>query len=60
VLEEKYGPCVGVVLEGRNGSWPRFASLWWKELVKLGDFGASGWFNTEVMRNVGNGLNTSF
>jgi len=60
VLEEKYGPYVGVVLEGSNGSWPRYVSLWWKDLVKLGDFGARGWFNSEVICYVGNGLNTSF
>jgi hypothetical protein len=28
--------------------------------VKLGDFGCPNWFNSEVVRKVGNGLNTSF
>jgi hypothetical protein len=60
VLEDKYGPCVGRVLEGDNSSWPRFASTWWKDLVKLGDFGEVGWFNAEVVRKVGNGMSTSF
>jgi len=60
VLEEKYGPCMGRLLEGGNSSWPRFASLWWKGLVKLGDFGAEGWFNLGVGRRVGNGMSTSF
>lgn len=47
-------------MEGSNYSWPRYSSLWWKELLKIGDFGTSGWFNAEVVRKVGNGLNTNF
>lgn len=47
---------VGVVLEGSNYSWPRYSSLWWKALLKISDFGTSGWFNAEVVRKVGNGL----
>jgi len=60
VLEEKYGPCVGRVFEESNYSWPRHSSLWWKDVVKVGDFGVVGWFHSEVERRVGNGMNTSF
>ena len=60
VLEVKYGPCVGSLLEGINMVWPRHASVWWKELHKLGDFGGVGWFNGEMVRIVGNGMDTSF
>ena len=60
VLEEKYGPCIGGLLEGSDSPWPRHSSLSWKELVKIGDFGVRGWFNSQVSRKVGNGLNTSF
>jgi len=60
VLEEKYGPCVCRLFGGSNDTWPRYASLWWKDLVRLGDFGVEGWFNSEVLRSVGNGMNTSF
>jgi len=62
VVEEKYGPCVGKgkMLEGGSYSWPRHSSLWWKDLVKIGEVGAHGWFNAGITRNVGNGMKTSF
>lgn len=61
VLEEKYGHCKEVLLGGVVTPWPRNASVWWKDLVKLEDFGgAQGWFNSEVFRKVGNGFKTSF
>jgi hypothetical protein len=60
VLEVKYGPCVGTLLEGGSRTWPRHSSCWWKELNRIGDFGGERWFNSEVSRRVGNGLNTSF
>jgi len=60
VLEVKYGTCVRKLLEGGSIGRPRHASIWWKELIKLGDFGGTSWFNSEVDRRVGNGLTTSF
>jgi len=60
VLENKYGPCKDRVLDGSVTSWPRFSSVWWKELVKLDDVSSLGWFNGEILRKVGNGSNTSF
>jgi hypothetical protein len=60
VIHEKYGIQYGSLLEGRTMVWPRYTSLWWKELVRLGDYGCDNWFNSEVVRKVGNGLTTSF
>jgi len=60
VLVEKYGRCEGTLLEAGSLEWSRHSSLWWKEVVKLGDFCRSNWFNLEVVRKVGNGLNSSF
>lgn len=56
VLEEKYGPCVDTVLEEGGVVWPRFSSLWWKDLVKLDDFGEQNWFNSEIVKKWGMGL----
>ena len=60
VLKAKYGYCMGSLLEGGTSGWPRYTSFWWKELVKLGDFGGFNWFNSEVERKVGNELSSSF
>lgn len=51
---------VGRLLDGGSSWERRFASYWWKELVKLGDFGELNWFNSEVEQKVGNGLTSSF
>lgn len=60
VLEEKYGNCVGRLVEGGGMVRPNRSSLWWKELVNIDNFGGPNWFNSEVVRRVGNGLNSSF
>jgi hypothetical protein len=60
VLEEKYGPCLDTLLEVGGVVWPRIASSWWKDLVKLDDFGVQNWFNSEIVKKAGNGMNTSF
>jgi len=60
VLEGKYGPCKESLLVGGIASWPRNASVWWKDVVRLEDFGGQGWFNSELKRKVGNGVDTSF
>jgi hypothetical protein len=59
-LRAKYGSCVDNLLVGSNVGVPRFASYWWKEMLKVGDFGTHNWFNAEVERKVGNGLSSSF
>ena len=60
MLAKKYGECVLSLFDGNNIAWPRYASMWWKEVVKLGDYGGREWFNSEVDQKVGNGLATSF
>jgi hypothetical protein len=60
VLIKKYGDKVECIIEGTNLVWPRHSSLWWKEVVKLGDFGGNDWFNMVVKRKIGNGMTTSF
>jgi len=40
--------------------WPRYSSLWWKDVAKLGDFGGHDWFNLVVERKVGNGFHIVF
>lgn len=60
MLDKKYEGCVGSLLEGNPTRWPRYSSLWWKDLVKLGDFGVLNWFNSVVDRRVDNDLATRF
>lgn len=60
VLVAKYGVSVGELVTGRSSGVPRWAFLWWKELIKLGDFGELNWFNSALERKVGNGLHSSF
>ena len=60
VLNAKYGLNVGSLLVGGLSGNLRLASYWWKEILKLGDFGELNWFNSEVGRRVGNGLSSSF
>jgi hypothetical protein len=48
VLKAKYGAYVDNLLAGGNMEAPRLASYWWKELLKVGDFGAPNWFNSEA------------
>jgi hypothetical protein len=35
VLVDKYGDHVGGLMYGEVGRWPRFASLWWKNLLRM-------------------------
>lgn len=60
VLVKKYGECVVNILEGSNYTCPTTSSLWWKDVVNLGDYGGPNWFNSEIKRKVGNGWTTSF
>jgi len=41
-----------------HGPW--YASTWWKEVVFLLEGVGSNWFNSEVVRQVGDGERTSF
>jgi len=57
---EKYGSNVTNIALGGRDSWPRWASKWWKDLVRLEDGEEKPWFKEEVVRKVGNGLTTRF
>ena len=60
VLVEKYGSHATKIIEVGSDVWPRLASKWWKDLVSLEVGTERAWLNEEVVRKVGNGLNTSF
>jgi len=60
VLMAKYGVNISRMVEGDSYVFPRFSSSWWKDIVNLEGFGGTLWFNSEVVRCVGNGLTTSF
>lgn len=49
-----------MLVGGSSEVWPRHSSTWWKDLVKLDIVGDSNWFNSELVRKVGNGLTTTF
>ena len=59
-LLEKYGPNVCNLRKGGMGIWPRHSSKWWKDIVNLEEEVGNNWFNSEVIRKVGNGGGTSF
>lgn len=59
LLVEKYGQkATDLLVRGRT--WPRLASRWSMDLVNLEGGVTQDWFNTEVVRKVGNGTSTSF
>jgi hypothetical protein len=60
VLMAKYGVSISRMVERDSYVCPRFSSSWWKDIVNLEGFGENSWFNSEVVRRVGNGLSTSF
>jgi hypothetical protein len=41
-------------------SIPNNASLWWKDIVRLNEFGGQSWFSSEIRRKMGNGSKKSF
>lgn len=53
MLVEKYSQKATDLLV-RCGTWPRYASRWWKDLVNLEGGVGQNWFNTEMMRKVDN------
>lgn len=60
VLFCKYGSRIGFLLNAYANLWPAFASRWWLDVVTLEGVAGANWFNTEVVRKVGNGMNTRF
>lgn len=60
VLREKYGWDEGAPLGAGGLVCSTYASRRWKDIANLDDGGGVNWFNTEVIRRVGNGRETSF
>lgn len=60
VLVEKYGDQVSGLAPVEGFRWPRFTSLWWKDLMSLEGSVGKNWFTNRVVRKVGNRSNTSF
>jgi len=48
------------LLEGNGESWPWFASSWLNDITSLEVLVRVNWFNREVSKWIGNGLNTKF
>ena len=55
-----FGDHVCGLLEGNVESWPWFSSSWWKDITSLEVSVGVNWFNREVSKRIGNGLNTKF
>jgi hypothetical protein len=60
VLCCKYGNQINYLLNPGENCWPSYASRWWLDVVSLEGVVGVNWFNTEVVRKVGNGENTRF
>jgi len=60
VLEDKYGPKVSLRSRLVGEVWPSHASRWWKNLMGVEEFQGVRWFNDELIRKVGDGVNTFF
>jgi len=57
---EKYGDHVSGLAPSAGVRWPRFTSLWWRNLLNLELGEGANWFTSRVKRRIGNGRNTSF
>jgi hypothetical protein len=60
VLREKYGVFIIGALPPEGSRWPRFSSIWWKDLSKVEGGVGGNWFTDRVVRRVSNGRGTSF
>jgi hypothetical protein len=60
VLIDKYGDHVSGLAPGEGVRWPRFTSLWWRNLMNLEEGVGGNWFTNRVRRKIGNGMKTSF
>jgi len=60
VLREKYGDSISGFSLVEGYRWPRFSSIWWKDLSKLEGSLGGNWFTDKVVRRVSNGRGTSF
>jgi len=59
-LEDTYGESVATLADLRGDTLHRFTSNWWKDLRSLEGSEGEDWFKTEVLRKLGNGMETSF
>ncbi|MCH98363.1 cysteine-rich receptor-like protein kinase, partial [Trifolium medium] len=60
VIRCKYGEEVVGRVEMGEDNVPWFSSLWWKDITSIGQNLDRNWFAQEVVKNLGNGRNTSF
>ena len=62
VLVEKYGDHVSSLAPSVGARWPRYTSLWWRNLMNLEDEDGVGakWLASRVRRKIGNEINISF
>lgn len=60
VLRDKYGDSFATPITVEGFRWPRFSSIWWKDLSKLEGSIAGNWFSDWAVRRVSNGRGTSF
>lgn len=60
VLREKYGDSISGFPPVEGVRWPRFSSIWWKDLSRLEGSIGGNWFSDRVVRRVSNGRGTSF
>jgi hypothetical protein len=59
-LLEKYGEHARGLAPDEGVRWPRFTSLWWRNLISLEEGAGGNWFTNSVRRKIGNGVNTRF
>jgi hypothetical protein len=60
VLKGKYGELVIGNVELGDGCRPWFSSLWWKDICGIGINLGNDWLSREIIRKMGNGVQTSF
>jgi hypothetical protein len=60
VLKSKYGEDVVARVELGENCKPWFASLWWRDIFSIGYNLDTHWFAANIVKKVGNGVNTSF
>jgi hypothetical protein len=60
VLKSKYGENVVGRVELGDECKPWYASLWWRDICTIGNNLETFWFARNVVKKLGNGVNTSF
>lgn len=59
-LSEKYGDFITGAPPMDGYRWPRFSSIWWKDLLKIEGGVGGNWFSNRVVQRVSNGRGTRF